>query len=227
MKAVVLLLLISVSLLLGGVAMGNIIHAWMGADVIKLANMIEARQVTEKYGNEENKLGSEYFLRFEHGNDLDSLAKSCVDDISRSILTVRLAGLESILPARVPSERGQLAADPRKPQVQRAMPGLFDAQKSLESAETSLSKSFDTTEWGRRGILALRAASLRLFCAPTDGNAWLQLARLLEQFSSERRGADVATQFSYMLAPAEKWVMDQRFAFVSKRIEFWRHHTLR
>ena len=58
----------------------------MGADVVKLAHIIEADQVTDKYANEGNKLGSEYFPRFEHGNDLDRLAKSCVDDLSRSIL---------------------------------------------------------------------------------------------------------------------------------------------
>ena len=221
MKAVASLLLFGVSLLLGSIAIDNIVQAWMAADVIKLAHIIEAGQVTEKYANEENKLGSEYFLRFEHDNKLDSLAKSCVDELSRSILTVRLASLESILPSpavglREPQEQRSLI----KGFPEKAMSGLFDTTQGSKSAETSLSKSFDTTEWDRRGILALRATAQRLFCAPTDGNAWFQLARLLEQFSSNRRGTDVASQFSYWLAPAEKWVIDQRFAFVSQRIEF-------
>lgn len=225
MKLAGLSLLFGASLLLVGVSICNIVYTWRGSDVLKLARIIETRNTSGSEDIGDNKaLGSDYFAQLERDNAIDDLSKLCVDDISRSTLTVRLASLESALPSASPDATSKRVLSVREPHHSgnsappSAISGVFDAL-TAKRTQTQPAKSTDPTELDRRIALARRSTSQRLVCAPTDGNAWLQMARLLVAFSSDKQGSTTAIQMSYWLAPLEKWVIDQRFAFVAQSIE--------
>lgn len=66
---------------------------------------------------------------------------------------------------------------------------------------------------------AYSAVAQRLYCAPTDGNAWMLRAQLLA-----RQGGDVAMigkllDLSYFYAPAEKWIIIPRLRLVGDLID--------
>ena len=70
-----------------------------------------------------------------------------------------------------------------------------------------------------RVAAALRAINTRLACAPLDGNAWFQRARLLDESGAPAASVAASLRLSYRTAPAEKWVMIPRFGFSSPKIE--------
>jgi hypothetical protein len=93
------LLFLGLILSLFVIAFCNILTAWRGSDVTRLARVIETKPApASKYFNPSNYLSAEYFLQFERGRDMDNLGKLCLDDLSRSILTIRLASLRSLQP---------------------------------------------------------------------------------------------------------------------------------
>ncbi len=185
MRLAAIVLSWALSVLIGAVACVNILNAWRGSDVIQFARFIEMRSSSRSL-SAEDEIKSQDFIDFEQRNDIEGIARVCTDELSRSALTVRLAGLESF--------RLQSAKSAAEPQGARHELNLWRA-------------------------LAINAASQRLRCSPADGNAWLWLAMLLEQSFTDRARAVAASQLSYKLAPAEKWVMAPRFALVARSFE--------
>lgn len=70
-----------------------------------------------------------------------------------------------------------------------------------------------------RAKAALKTVEKRLRCSPADGAAWLNRARLLDEFGGSRDEINASLQVSYWVGPSERWIMLPRFAFVAPRIE--------
>lgn len=67
--------------------------------------------------------------------------------------------------------------------------------------------------------LALSSVNHRLACAPVDGNAWLYRAELLADLQPRAVAVKDALRQSYLYAPAEDWVLWNRFGFTSKFLD--------
>ncbi len=211
MRKLSALLLVASTLLLAYVSISNIVDAWVGSDVKLLARIIETSPNEDSiYFSKSRDLTSEFFPRFERDHNVDRVASTCVDDYSRSTLTVRLASLYSLRPRTILEKRREI------PLPKSAITGLFESAESRKASERP--NSLDPVEVTRRAELAKKAAVQRILCSPTDGNAWLWRAALLSKFFGDRQGSVISYQYSYWLAPAEKWVMDQRSRFVAELI---------
>jgi hypothetical protein len=215
MKAAATFLSWALSLLIGAVACVNILDAWRASDVTQFARFIETRSSSRSLPAED-EIKSQDFIDFEQANDIEDIARVCTDELSRSALTIRLAGLESF---RLQSPKSSAAPQKDGILANSATPAPSSLQPYVMESLTITQASRDANELNRRRALAIDAASQRLRCSPTDGNAWLWLAMLLEQSFKDREHATAASRLSYKLAPAEKWVMSPRFAFVAPSFE--------
>ena len=63
--------------------------------------------------------------------------------------------------------------------------------------------------------VALEAATQRLKCSPLDGNAWAQIARLKSRSDGPTLAVIDDIRASYLTAPNENWIVDDRIDFVS------------
>jgi len=64
-----------------------------------------------------------------------------------------------------------------------------------------------------------RAATAVLRCQPLDGNAWLILARIADAKGKPPEEVDRLLRRSFWLAPAEGWIIRNRFLALAPRIE--------
>jgi hypothetical protein len=206
-----LVLLFTSTLLLAYVSIHDILDAWAGSDVKLLARIVETSPRQESiYSAKNSDLSSDFFPQFERSHNIDSVPNTCVDDYSRSTLSFRLASLYSLRPRTILEKKREI------PLPKSAITGLFEsAERGRADAR---SNNLDSVEVSRRAQLAKNAAEQRIFCSPTDGNAWLWRAVLLSKFFADQQRSVISYQFSYWLAPAEKWVMDQRSRFVGELI---------
>lgn len=134
MRLVASFLLIAAALMLANSAAWNIFYAWRGADVKTLARIIESRGPSDNEGGRDANLNAEYFAQFERDNPLDYLSKLCVDDLSRSTLTVRLASLGSALPPAPQNEDAGRASSVATPHLH---PKLWRRARSQVSSKLS------------------------------------------------------------------------------------------
>jgi hypothetical protein len=211
-----LLLMISI-IMLGRTASLNILSAWRGSDAIKLARLIEAAPGSNgRYTDENIALEYELLDVFSRGSDFAWSVRSCVEDLSRSTLTIRLATLESFRGQRhlfSSPQPSHLTGKELPPSRAEEVSAPGDMRTEKPQLEVS-----DQEELNRRSISAQKAIGERLFCAPTDGNAWLQRSRI-DFLAGDYSAAIIAARLSQVFAPAEKWVLQPRFELISQIFE--------
>jgi hypothetical protein len=208
------------TMMLAGVAALNILYAWWGSDTIRLARLIEAGSTSgSRYADENVILDYKFLDEFMRTSDFKRLARSCGDDLSRSTLTIRLASLESV---RRQQHAAQLPDEPHSSEPASINLPAGATNEIFAPTETMTEKPrpavFDQKELDWRSLAARQAIEERLFCAPTDGNAWLQRARL-DFLAGDYSAAIVGARLSQAFAPAEKWVLQPRFEIVSQIVE--------
>ncbi len=132
-----------------------------------------------------------------HGGDAIRLAKSFEGgkELSRAFLTAANSSSEGDSPSCIDD--------------------LSRAATTLRLVDFDLSTTSSTPDAGAPATAALAAVDRRLACVPTDGNAWFWRARLLVVTGAGQSAMETALGNSYRLAPAEKWIMEPRWAFAS------------
>lgn len=159
-------------------------------------------------------------VRLAHAFDLNAAHRRHVLD-TRQQLTAA-AWMDAAMLAGVTQSPGMRAA---------ADDCLEDPSVSALSVRLSMLDQAVASEASDRRLRALtldarRAVAQRLRCAPTDGFAWLVLARLSERTTGDIAAALPLLDLSYRYAPSERWVMLPRLRFVGSLIDSGRIASL-
>jgi hypothetical protein len=110
-----------------------------------------------------------------------------------------------------PGDVAALAAD--------CQPEILRAAMTVRLLELETARGAAPEEFRRRREDALAIVNRRLRCAPSDGAAWLNRARLVADGGGAAAEVDALLRLSYHFAPAEGWVLRPRFAFQAPRVE--------
>jgi hypothetical protein len=109
--------------------------------------------------------------------------------------------------------------------LQQAADGcLGDASRAATSVQIGVLNQALLSEASDRQLRAIggrtgRIVAERLRCAPTDGNAWLLRARLVDFQTADTSSIGRLLDLSYLYAPSEEWVMVPRLRFVGYMID--------
>lgn len=120
--------------------------------------------------------------------------------------------------------------EPERATLPRTLEASIPLDEALATCIDSVAKSVVTVrlfDWEQRKIAGnrdefaaetvkvLHTVERYLTCFPTDGNAWLWRAKLLRATAAPSAKVLASARISYWLAPAERWIMLPRFAFVA------------
>lgn len=111
------------------------------------------------------------------------------------------------------------------PELQQAATGcLNDASRAATSVQLGMLNQAILSEASDRQIRAIAASASRIVadrlrCAPTDGNAWLLRARLVDLQAEDISSVSRLLDLSFLYAPSEKWIMVPRLRFVGYLID--------
>lgn len=187
---------------------------WTSSDLLRIANLVDQRKPTSE----------DILDRIESTNMVQAAMASCLDDLGRAGVSIRLRRLDqAIRAAREAQEQaGATSASPAAKSSERRSAieviGRSSRRDAIDAAARDIPR-IDQAEIATRGRMAEEVVNARLACTPTDGNAWLQRALLLDLRSAPAEEVNGALVRSYWLAPAERWILDLRARFVASRVE--------
>ncbi|MDB5597095.1 MAG: hypothetical protein JWM36_4056 [Hyphomicrobiales bacterium] len=171
-----------------------------------------------------------------------SLATSCITMLAAvAVIWSALGNISDLVTGADAAGLAAAIESPRKELVSRPLTELiegFELTSRIDQLESicldQVSRAVSTIRLARlenarrtsdedvvtfRAKAALRTVEKRLLCSPADGAAWLNRARLLDEFGGSVDDVNASLQVSYWVGPSERWIMLPRFAFVSPKIE--------
>ncbi|MCO5091019.1 hypothetical protein [Bosea sp. (in: a-proteobacteria)] len=193
----------------GLIGLQGLARYWASSDALRIANLIDQGKPTSE----------DLLDRVESTGAVRTAMASCLDDLGRAGVSISLRRLEqAILAIRETQARAAAATAPAtQPSAVEAI-GRLSRRDAIDAAARAV-PPMDPAEIAARGRAAEDVVTARLTCTPTDGNAWLQRALLLDLRLAPAEEVHSALMRSYWLAPAEGWILDMRARFVASRVE--------